>query len=73
MMMKKWMNDDSLQNRKQLFEKQLVCEITVSAIILYLSEKYYKVNVDEIADFVINNFEQIVASITNIDENNNDF
>ena len=71
--MKKWMNDDSLQNRKQLFEKQLVCEITVSAIILYLSEKYYKVNVDEIADFVINNFEQIVASITNIDENNNDF
>ena len=71
MMTTKWMNNES-QDRQQLFEKQLVCEITVGAIILYLTERDQNADADEIADFVIGNFERIVASITNVDENNDE-
>ena len=51
--------------KNKLFDMQVVCEMLVAGIILYSSEmKHIEVDEDEVADFVIKNFPQIVLSIT---------
>ncbi len=51
--------------KNKLFDMQVVCEMLVAGIILYSSEmKHVEVDEDEVADFVIKNFPQIVLSIT---------
>jgi len=56
--------------KQQLFDAQVVNEMIVAAIILYLTEKgQTEIDEDNVADFVLKNFPQIVASITNVDEN----
>jgi len=58
--------------KQQLFDIQLVNEMIVAAIILYLTEKgHTDIDEDNIADFVLKNSPQIVASITNVDDNGN--
>lgn len=52
-------------NRNKLFDMQVVCEMLVAGIILYSSEiKHLEVDEDEVAEFIIKNFPQIVSSIT---------
>ena len=58
-----------MTGKQQLFDTHLVNEMIVAAIILYLTDKSITVDEDNVADFVLKNFPQIVASITNIDEN----
>jgi hypothetical protein len=59
--------DDESQYRKvrqSLFDLQLVCEMVVAGIILYMSEKQHVVDENDVADFVIEHFPQILDSIT---------
>lgn len=58
-------SDDAKQ---QLFDFQFVCEITVASIILFLTETGYEdseqVDEQEVAEFVLKRFPEIVHSIT---------
>lgn len=60
-------NDEQSQyckGRQSLFDLQLVCEMVVAGIILYMSEKRHTVDEDDVADFVVEHFPQILNSIT---------
>lgn len=57
--------DEGYCKRKQsLFDLQLVCEMVVAGIILYMGEKQQVIDEDDVADFVIEHFPQILNSIT---------
>lgn len=61
----------------QLFDIQLVCEMITAAIILHEAEKNPNVNINEneVADFVIKYFPQIIDIVTSTDkddDNNSD-
>ena len=72
------MNDSVEQNdaAKQLFDFQFVCEITVASIILFLTEAGYedseKVDEQQVAEFVLKRFPEIVRSITDDAKNDGD-
>jgi hypothetical protein len=63
---------NEMNHKKQLFDYQFVCEIVTSAIILFLIEERHEVaetlDDEQVADFVIKNFPEIIDSITT-DEN----
>lgn len=58
-----------MNQKMQLFDVQLVCEMITAAIIVYMTEKKLNENVDEdeIADFVIRYFPQILDIVTDKD------
>lgn len=57
--------DEGYRKRKQsLFDLQLVCEMIVAGIILYIEEKQQTIDENDVADFVIEHFPQILNSIT---------
>jgi hypothetical protein len=63
------MNDnDELKHKKQLFDFQFVCEIVTASIILFLIEERKEdgetLDDEQVADFVLKNFPEIVDSIT---------
>jgi hypothetical protein len=66
------MNDlnenNQLEHKKQLFDFQFVCEIVTAAIILFLIEERHEdgetLDDEQVADFVLKNFPEIVDSIT---------
>jgi len=56
------------KSKQRLFDLQLVCEMVVAGIILFSTEmQRIEIDEDEVADFVIKNFPQILNSITESD------
>jgi hypothetical protein len=51
-------------DKNKLFDLHLVCEMIVAGIILYTAEKQLDVDENDVADFIIKNFSQILDTIT---------
>lgn len=62
---------NEMSHKKQLFDFQFVCEIVTSAIILFLIEERHEdgetLDEEQVANFVIKNFPEIIDSITTDD------
>lgn len=56
------------KSKQRLFDLQLVCEMVVAGIILFSTEvQQVEIDENEVADFIIKNFPQILNSITESD------
>lgn len=56
--------EGSFLDKNKLFDLHIVCEMIVAGIILYNTEKQNDVDENDVADFIIKNFSQILNTIT---------